>query len=64
MEVENFPDLWYRQNEEEKYNVALERAAQFLVTLFQFLLLKFWDGVPALKILRSKIKGEECRNGT
>ncbi len=31
MEVENYPDLWYRKTEEEKYNLALQRAGQFLV---------------------------------
>ena len=39
MEVENFPDLWFRKNEQIKYNEALERAAKFLVTfLFLFTL--------------------------
>ena len=33
MEVENYPDLWYRKTEEEKYNLALERAGQFLVRI-------------------------------
>ena len=37
MEVENFPDLWFRKNEQIKYNEALERAATFLV-IFLFLL--------------------------
>ena len=32
MEVENFPDLWFRKIEQIKYNEALDRAAKFLVT--------------------------------
>jgi hypothetical protein len=38
MEVENFPDLWYRQNEYLKYNEALERAAKFLVLNTYFII--------------------------
>ena len=32
--IENYPDLWYRQDEERMYNAALERVAKFLVCNF------------------------------